>query len=145
MEGERPPLSVGHLPQIRQVKLGLQIEYLNRRIWGRLGDKLLPLPGRHLPQIRQCKLRIRIHTISCRIWGRTGGGRNDEVVRDLSAVVRSWEDESGDVIPPPACYHIKYELTVRQEVQNERQGEMIRETGNDLIRHQPFHFMRHTG
>jgi len=35
-----PPLSVGHLPQIRQVKVGLRSEQLNRRIWGRLGDGL---------------------------------------------------------------------------------------------------------
>lgn len=37
----RPSLSFGHLPQMRQVKFGLQIEQLNRRIWGRLGDRLL--------------------------------------------------------------------------------------------------------
>jgi hypothetical protein len=31
-----PPLSFGHLPQIRQVKFGLRIEYLNRRFGGDL-------------------------------------------------------------------------------------------------------------
>ena len=36
--GLPPPLSFGHLPQIRQVKFGLRIEQLNHRIWGRLGD-----------------------------------------------------------------------------------------------------------
>ncbi len=35
---EEPPLSFGHLPQIRQRKFRLKIEQLNRRIWGRLGD-----------------------------------------------------------------------------------------------------------
>jgi len=38
--GEEPPLSVGHLPQMRQQKLGSRIEQLNRRIWGRLRDGL---------------------------------------------------------------------------------------------------------
>jgi len=37
---DNPPLSFGHLPQMRQVKFGLRIEYLNRRIWGRFGDGL---------------------------------------------------------------------------------------------------------
>lgn len=34
----QPPLSFGHLPQMRQVIFGLRNEYLNRRIWGRLRD-----------------------------------------------------------------------------------------------------------
>ena len=37
----QPPLSFGHLPQMRQVKFGMRIEQLDRRIWGRLGDGLL--------------------------------------------------------------------------------------------------------
>ena len=37
----QPPLFFGDLPQMRQVKFGMQIEYLNRRVWGKLGDGYL--------------------------------------------------------------------------------------------------------
>jgi len=73
-EGQRrePPLSFGHLPQIRQWKFGMKIESLNRRIWGRLRDG-------HFLQTRQ-NSSFCIHHSSLPFG-------NDEVVRNLSAVV----------------------------------------------------------
>ena len=82
-----PPLSVGHLPQIRQWKVGMKIENLNRRICplrftagvlreGRLGDGLFTAT------------EIKIHPSAFILHPCSSGGRRYFPLRFASGMLR---------------------------------------------------------